>query len=105
VLSGAQAGLSWSIVLKKRGKVIVARSTNLIRRKSRRYSEKQIQNLTSDPEIIRNRMKIEARCATRAHFSDPGGVREVSIPIAGVLSRTSQAQPMEDDAADSCDFP
>jgi hypothetical protein len=34
VLSGAQAGLSWSLVLKKR-KVIAARSTNSIRIKSR----------------------------------------------------------------------
>ncbi len=34
VLSGAQAGLSWSLVLKKR-KVIAARSTNSIRGKSR----------------------------------------------------------------------
>src|SRR5437867_5143972 len=34
VLSGAQAGLNWSLVLKS-GKGIAARSTNLIRRKSR----------------------------------------------------------------------
>ena len=59
VLSGAQAGLSWSLVLKKRegyrrafdsfdpGKVAL-------------YSERRIQRLTSDPEIIRNRMKIAA---------------------------------------------
>jgi 3-methyladenine DNA glycosylase Tag len=66
VLSGVQAGLSWVLVLKKRqgnrrafdkfdpGKVA-------------RYSRKQIQSLTSDPEIMRNRMKIEAAvCNARA---------------------------------------
>jgi len=59
VLSGAQAGLSWSIVLKKREGYRRA-FDKFDPAKVARYSEKQIQNLTSDPEIIRNRMKIEA---------------------------------------------
>ena len=59
VLSGAQAGLSWSIVLKKREGYRRA-FDKFDPEKVARYSEKQIQNLTSDPEIIRNRMKIEA---------------------------------------------
>ena len=59
VLSGAQAGLSWSLVLKKReGYRRAFDRFNL--EKVAGYSERQIQKLTSDPEIIRNRMKIEA---------------------------------------------
>jgi DNA-3-methyladenine glycosylase I len=59
VLSGAQAGLSWSLVLKKReGYRRAFDKFNL--EKVAGYSERQIQKLTSDPEIIRNRMKIEA---------------------------------------------
>src|SRR5260370_2856666 len=59
VWSGGQAGLSWSLVLKKREGYRRAFDT-FDRERVARYSEKQIQTLTSDPGIIRNRMKIEA---------------------------------------------
>jgi DNA-3-methyladenine glycosylase I len=59
VLSGAQAGLSWSLVLKKREGYRRA-FDKFDPEKVARYSERQIQKLISDPEIIRNRMKIEA---------------------------------------------
>jgi DNA-3-methyladenine glycosylase I len=59
VLSGAQAGLNWSLVLKKRESYRRA-FDNFNPEKVARYSEKQIQNLLADPTIIRNRMKIEA---------------------------------------------
>jgi DNA-3-methyladenine glycosylase I len=59
VLSGAQAGLNWSLVLKKREGYRRA-FDKFNPEKVARYSEKQIQTLLSDPEIIRNRMKIEA---------------------------------------------
>jgi DNA-3-methyladenine glycosylase I len=59
VLEGAQAGLSWSIVLKKREGYRRAFS-EFDPVKVARYTEKRIQKLTLDPAIIRNRMKIEA---------------------------------------------
>jgi DNA-3-methyladenine glycosylase I len=59
VLSGAQAGLNWSLVLKKREGYRRA-FDKFEPEKVARYSERQIQKLTSDPGIIRNRMKIEA---------------------------------------------
>jgi len=59
VLEGAQAGLSWSIVLKKREGYRRAFS-QFDPEKVARYTEKRIQKLTLDPAIIRNRMKIEA---------------------------------------------
>jgi DNA-3-methyladenine glycosylase I len=59
VLSGAQAGLNWSLVLKKREGYRHA-FDNFDPEKVARYSEKQIQPLLADPSIIRNRMKIEA---------------------------------------------
>src|ERR1700719_4573015 len=58
-LSGAQAGLSWSLVLKKREGYRRA-FDKFDPEKVAHYSERQIQKLISDPEIIRNRMKIEA---------------------------------------------
>jgi DNA-3-methyladenine glycosylase I len=59
VLSGAQAGLSWSLVLKKREGYRHA-FDKFDPEKVAHYSERQIQKLTSNPEIIRDRMKIEA---------------------------------------------
>ncbi len=59
VLEAAQAGLSWSIVLKKREGYRHAFS-EFDPEKVARYTENRIQKLTLDPAIIRNRMKIEA---------------------------------------------
>jgi DNA-3-methyladenine glycosylase I len=59
VLEGAQAGLSWSIVLKRREGYRRAFS-DFDPVKVARYNTKRIQKLTLDPGIIRNRMKIEA---------------------------------------------
>ena len=59
VLSGAQAGLNWSLVLRKRQGYHGA-FDNFDVEKVARYSEKRILKLLSDPDIIRNRMKIEA---------------------------------------------
>lgn len=58
VLSGAQAGLNWSLVLKKREGYRRA-FDHFDPEKVARYSEKRIQTLLADSEIIRNRMKIE----------------------------------------------
>src|SRR5246500_2935092 len=59
VLEAAQAGLSWSIVLKKREGYRRAFS-EFDPAKVARYSEKRIQKLLTDPGIIRHRMKIAA---------------------------------------------
>src|SRR6195256_3343566 len=59
VLEAAQAGLSWSIVLKKREGYRRAFS-QFDPEKMARYTPKRIQKLIADPSIIRNRMKIEA---------------------------------------------
>jgi len=59
VLEAAQAGLSWSIVLKKREGYRRALS-EFDPEKVARYTEKRIQKLTLNPAIIRNRMKIES---------------------------------------------
>ena len=59
VLEAAQAGLSWSIVLRKREGYRRAFS-DFDPQKVARYTEKKILKLTLDPAIIRNRMKIES---------------------------------------------
>jgi DNA-3-methyladenine glycosylase I len=59
ILEGAQAGLSWSIVLRKREGYRRAFS-QFDPEKVARYTGKRIQKLALDPAIIRNRMKIES---------------------------------------------
>jgi DNA-3-methyladenine glycosylase I len=57
VLEGAQAGLSWSIVLRKREGYRRAFS-GFDPAKVARYTEKRIEKITADPAIVRNRLKI-----------------------------------------------
>jgi len=59
VLEGAQAGLSWSIVLRKREGYRRAFS-DFDPEKVARYAGKRVQKLLGNPEIIRNRLKIES---------------------------------------------
>ena len=59
VLEGAQAGLSWTIVLKKREGYRRAFG-GFDPEKVARFSARRIEKLALDSAIIRNRMKIEA---------------------------------------------
>jgi len=67
VLEGAQAGLSWSTILRKREGYRRA-FDNFDARKISRYSEKTVSRLLSNPEIIRNRLKINAAIANAREF-------------------------------------
>jgi DNA-3-methyladenine glycosylase I len=67
LLEAAQAGLSWSIVLKKREGYRRAFS-EFAADKVARYTEKRMQKLMLDPAIVRNRMKIEAAVRSARAF-------------------------------------
>ena len=69
LLSSAQAGLNWSPVLKKREGYRRA-FDDFDPEKVARYSERRVEKLASNPEIIRNRQKIEAAVRNaRAHLA------------------------------------
>ena len=59
VLEGAQAGLSWLTILKKREGYRKAFDRFDVERVAR-YGQKRIQRLLEDPGIVRNRRKIES---------------------------------------------
>ena len=59
VLEGAQAGLSWSTILNKREGYRSAFSEFDPQRVAR-FTDKRIEKLMLNPDIVRNRMKIEA---------------------------------------------
>ena len=59
VLNGAQAGLSWITILKKRDNYRAA-FDNFDAAKMARYSGRKVQALLNNPGIVRNRLKVGA---------------------------------------------
>ncbi len=67
ILEGAQAGLSWSTILKRRENYRKA-FDNFNVEKVARYTPKKIQALLKDEGIIRNRLKVHAAVANAKAF-------------------------------------
>jgi len=67
VLEGAQAGLSWSTILRKREGYRKA-FDDFDARKISRYSENDVSLLLANSEIIRNRLKIHAAITNARAF-------------------------------------
>jgi DNA-3-methyladenine glycosylase I len=67
ILEGAQAGLSWETVLRKRENYRVA-FDKFVPEKVARYREAKVQKLISDSGIIRNRLKIESAITNAKAF-------------------------------------
>ena len=59
ILEGAQAGLSWELILKRRESYRTA-FDGFDPKKVSNYSEKKVQQLLQDPGIIRNRLKVHS---------------------------------------------
>jgi DNA-3-methyladenine glycosylase I len=59
ILEGAQAGLSWITILKKRENYRRA-FDNFDARKVARYDARKVQKLLADPGIVRNKLKVNA---------------------------------------------
>jgi DNA-3-methyladenine glycosylase I len=62
VLEGAQAGLSWSTILKKRDGYRKAFADFDVERVAR-YGKRDVERLLADAGIVRNRLKIESAIA------------------------------------------
>ena len=59
VLEGAQAGLSWNTILKKRGRYRIV-FDEFDATKLARYDARKVKHLLADPGIVRNRLKVAA---------------------------------------------
>jgi DNA-3-methyladenine glycosylase I len=59
ILEGAQAGLSWITILKKRENYRKA-FDNFDARKIARYDARKVKKLLADPGIVRNKLKVNA---------------------------------------------
>ena len=67
ILEGAQAGLSWSTILKKRDNYRKA-FAGFDPKKVARFTSARIKQLTKDEGIVRNRLKIESTVANARAF-------------------------------------
>jgi DNA-3-methyladenine glycosylase I len=90
ILEGAQAGLSWSTVLKKRENYRTA-FDNFEAEKIARYGEKKIAALLGNAGIIRNRLKIRATIQNAKSFLK---VREEFGGFDAYLWRFVDGQPV-----------
>ncbi len=67
ILEGAQAGLSWLTILKRREGYRKA-FANFDVQKVARYNKRKIESLLKDPGIIRNRLKVECAVSNAKAF-------------------------------------
>ena len=69
ILEGAQAGLAWITILRKREGYRLA-FDNFDANKIARYRKPRIEKLLKNPEIVRNRLKVESTVSNAKIFLD-----------------------------------
>jgi DNA-3-methyladenine glycosylase I len=90
-LESAQAGLSWSTVLRKRENYRRA-FAEFDPEKVARFTDKRIERLLSDPGIIRNRLKVAAAVTNARRFLE---VREEFGTFDAYLWRFVDGRPIQ----------
>ena len=102
-LEGAQAGLSWSTILKKREGYRVAFEgfdPELVAR----YSESDVERLLADPGIVRNRLKVESTVANaRAVVELAGGFDELLWSFVGGKPKVNAWRELRDLPAETAE--
>jgi DNA-3-methyladenine glycosylase I len=89
-LEGAQAGLSWITILKKREGYLKA-FDNFQAEKIVKYSDKHLEKLRENPEIIRNKLKIKAvRTNAEAYLK----IKESGISFSDYIWKFVDHKPM-----------
>jgi len=71
LLEGVQAGLSWSLILNKRAGYLRA-FDGFDAYKMAAYTDLKVQELLANPEIVRNREKIQAAIENEGKHCPPG---------------------------------
>jgi DNA-3-methyladenine glycosylase I len=82
VLEGAQAGLSWSTILRKREGYRRAFAGFDVERVAR-FGPKDVERLLADASIVRNRAKIESAVGNARAVVDSGGLDELLWSFVG----------------------
>jgi DNA-3-methyladenine glycosylase I len=82
VLEGAQAGLSWSTILRKREGYRRAFAGFDVEAVAR-FGPRDVERLLGDPAIVRNRLKIESAIANARATIEAGGLGELLWSFVG----------------------
>ena len=104
ILEGAQAGLSWSTILKKREHYRRAFS-GFDPAKVAAYRAAKVRSLLADPGIVRNRLKIEGAVKNAKAFlalqAEPGGADRFLWQFVGGRPRRNRWKRIQDVPATS----
>ncbi|MGH9731413.1 MAG: DNA-3-methyladenine glycosylase I [Candidatus Acidiferrales bacterium] len=91
ILEGAQAGLSWETVLRKRARYREV-FDNFDAKRIARYDKRRVRKLLADPGIIRNRLKIAATIQNAKAFL---AVRQEFGSFDSYLWRLVEGRPLK----------
>ena len=91
ILEGAQAGLSWDTILRKREhyrRVFAGFDPESVSR----FDEPRIESLLADPGIVRNRLKVTSAVKQRSCLLEGAGrVRQLRYSTSGSLSKVARS--------------
>ena len=82
VLEGAQAGLSWSTILRKRENYRRAFARFNVE-KVARFTARAVERLLADPGIVRNRLKVESAVGNARATITAGGLGDLLWSFVG----------------------
>jgi DNA-3-methyladenine glycosylase I len=100
VLEGAQAGLSWSTILRKRENYRKAFAGFEVT-KVARFGERDVERLMNDAGIVRNRLKIESAIANARATLETGGLDELLWSFVGGAPRQNGFKKLADIPAET----
>ena len=101
VLEGAQAGLSWYTVLRKRENYRIA-FDHFDPEKVAKYDEQKIQELLANPGIIRNKAKILAAINNAQRFIE---IQEEFASFDAYIWRFVDGKPIVNELRELADYP
>jgi DNA-3-methyladenine glycosylase I len=101
ILDGAQAGLSWITILRKRDNYWQA-FDQFDAEKIARYDETKIAELLHNPGIVRNRLKVRSTVKNARGFLE---IREKAGSFAGFLWNFVDGAPVQNRRATMADVP
>ena len=102
-LEGAQAGLSWSTILRKREGYRAA-FEGFDPGRVARFTERDVERLLADPGIVRNRLKVESTVANaRAVLELDGGLDELLWSFVGGSPKVNRFRTLAEIPAESAE--
>ena len=101
ILEGAQAGLSWSTILKKRHGYREA-FDNFDAERISRYSDRKIEQLLQNPGIVRNRLKVNAAIVNARSFLE---IRQRDGAFSDYIWRFVDGKPIQNEWRNIKDVP